>query len=128
MKPLNPILSLSGHPLKWAQSVHKALTGGIALASPTGKNAVGVYNEFSQDNGDGVMIRVGAHGTSEQQYTWGSTNTGIVINHGLLRQPIGYHVVDTDKALQVYRTAVPDTNQITLAPSDNSVNATIYIF
>ena len=131
MKPVNPqnlTQSLPTEVQKWAISIHKALVGGIALASPTSKDTSGVYNEFSQDNGNGVMIRIGANGTSEQQYVWAASNAGIVINHGLLRQPVGFHVVDIDKNATIYRTTTPDANQITLAPTDNTANATVYIF
>jgi hypothetical protein len=112
----------------WTQSVDQVLQGGVTLGQGVGKNNVGVYNEFTKDTSSGVLIRIGANGTTEQKYTWGAVNAPITINHGLLRQPIGFHVVDIDGAGQVYRTATPDQDTIMLAPTDNTKNVTLYIF
>ena len=120
------VSSLSGA-LRVAQSVQKALSGNIALASPTSLNSAGIYNKFQQDNGNGVMIRIGASGSGEQ-YTFSAPNTGIVINHGLGRQPSGFHVADLDGVGTIYRTTAPDANQITLACTVDTVNATVYIW
>jgi hypothetical protein len=113
---------------KWTQSVDNALQGGVTLGIGVGKNNAGVYNEFTKDTSSGVLIRIGANGSTEQKYTWGAANAPIVINHGLFRQPIGFHVVDIDGAGQVYRTATPDSDTISLAPTDNTKNVTVYIF
>jgi hypothetical protein len=113
---------------KWTQSVDEVLNGGVTLGVPIGKNNAGVFNEFSPDTSNGVLIRVGANGTTEQKYIWGAIGTGIAINHGLQRQPIGFKIVDKDKTVDVWRTVTPTINTITLAPSDNTVNVTLYIF
>jgi hypothetical protein len=131
MKIVNPQIAYKDLPIaqqKFVQSVHKAMTGSMDIGVPVSKNLAGVWNGFTQGNGDGVLVRVGANGTTEQQYTWGASNAGISINHALGRQPIGFHVVDSDKDLRVYRTTTPDNSTISLAPTDNTVNATIYIF
>lgn len=131
MKTLNPVDFAMGMPrqlLQWAQSVHKVCAGGVNFGNPTSKNLAGVYNNFDKDTMDGVLIRIGASGTTEQKYVWTVSGTGIVINHGLLKQPIGFKIVDKDKTVDVWRTVTPDENQITLAPSDATANVTVYIF
>jgi hypothetical protein len=130
-KSINPVDHCLGMPrqqLQWAQTVHTVLNGGVSLGVPTSKNLAGVYNNFNQDTSDGVLIRIGASGTTEQKYTWTASNVGVVINHELQRQPIGFHVVDSDKDVRIYRTTTPNTNQITLAPTDATANVTLYIF
>jgi hypothetical protein len=131
MKSVSPVDWALGMPRQlqqWALGIHKVLNSGVNFANPTSKNLAGVYNEFDRDTTDGVMIRIGASGTTEQKYTWTISGTGIVINHGLLRQPMGFKIVDKDKTVDVWRTITPDANQITLAPSDATANVTVYIF
>jgi hypothetical protein len=124
---------------QFVQSVKKVFSGNVDMGVATGNTPTnagtyginaGVYSQFDQGNGSGVLIRIAANGVTGTgaSYNWGTTGTGIVINHGLLRQPIGFHVVDADKSVQVYRTAAPDSNQITLASTDNSASVTVYVF
>ena len=130
MKQINPSQSnfnRRGGALRNAQSVYKVLTAGVALAQPTGTDATGVYNSFEQDNGNGVMLRVGGSASSEP-LKWAGSNVTLVINHGLQRQPIGFWVCDKDKTCDVYRTAVPNSDTISLACTDGTANTTIYIF
>ena len=130
-KCLNPVDFSLGMPrllIQWAQTVYTALNGGISFGVPTSKDSTGVWNEFNQDTSDGVLIRIGASGTTEQANVWTTSGTGIIINHGLQRQPIGFIVCDKDKTVDVWRTTTPDQNQITLAPSDATANVLIYIF
>lgn len=134
MKIINPSRStfsnLSGA-LRHAQSVYKALTGGLELATPMGTDSSGIYNQFTQANHNGVMIRIYAHGTPNQSLTWPlAANTPLVINHGLLKQPLGFHITDIDAAAKVYRVsgATLDMNNISLATDTPSVNATVFIF
>jgi len=121
---------------QWLQSAQEVFQGHVDMGTivgnaPTtaGINA-GVATQFAKGNGSGILIRIAANGVTDTgaPYNWSASNTGIVINHGLQRQPIGYHVVDMDKVVQVYRTAAPDTQTITLAPSDNTASVTVYIF
>jgi hypothetical protein len=121
---------------QFVQSVDQTLNGGVDMGTPTGNapdsagvNA-GVYTKFKQGNSSGVLIRIAAQGVTDTgaDYEWGAVSTGIVINHGLLRKPIGFKIVDMDKPVQVYRTAPPDKQQITLAPTDNTASVTIYVF
>lgn len=130
MRQINPSQSnfnKTGGALRNAQSVYKSLSGGIAQAQPTGTDATGVYNQFQQDNGDGIMLRIGSSSSSEP-IKWAASNTGLAINHGLQRQPIGFYIADKDKTCDVYRTAVPNINTITLAITDATANVTVYIF
>ena len=139
MKPYDP--NTFAHTLptvhrQWLQSVQQVLTGNVDMGTPTGSapssagvNA-GVYTQFEQGNSTGILVRIAATGVSGTgaPYNWNGAGTSITINHGLGRQPIGYHVVDMDKAVQVYRTEPPTTENITLAPSDDTASVTVYIF
>jgi hypothetical protein len=97
------------------------------MGTPTSKDLTGQYNEFQKGNGSGVLIRIGATGSTGNAYTWPSSGN-LVINHGLLRQPIGCHIVSSDKQLTHCQPVAPDENNITLLPSDPTANATIYVF
>jgi hypothetical protein len=109
------------------QSVHQVLTGNIDMGTPTSKDSTGQYNEFQKGNGSGILIRVGAHGSTGNNYTWPASGH-LVINHGLLRQPIGCHLVSSDKQFAHWQPTAPDENSITLAPSDPTANVTLYVF
>lgn len=121
---------------QWTQSVQQVMNGNVDMGTPTGNapesagvNA-GVYTQFQKGNGSGVLVRIAANGVAGTgaPYSWAGSNVGIPIIHGLLRKPIGFHVVDQDKQVSIYRTAPPDENQITLAPTDNTASVTVYIF
>jgi hypothetical protein len=139
MKPYDPNTFAPSLPTvhrQWIQTVQQTLTGNVDMGTPTGNaptsagvNA-GVYTQFEQGNGSGILIRIAASGVlnTGASYNWAGTGTGIVINHGLQRQPIGFHVVDQDKAVQVYRTAPPTNQTVTLASSDNTASVTVYVF
>jgi len=130
--------SLPGTQRQWIQSAQNALTGNIDMGTPVGNAPVtgtsginaGVYTKFQKGNGSGVLIRIAANGntTSGAGYMWGANGANVVINHGLGRQPIGFHVVDADGNTSVYRTAAPDSTQITLTTTNNAVSNTIYVF
>ena len=109
------------------QSVHQVLTGNVDMGTPTSKDSTGQYNEFQKGNGSGILIRVGAVGSTGNTYTWPASGD-LVINHGLLRQPIGCHVVNSDNHLTIAQPTAPDKNSITLNPSDRTANATVYVF
>lgn len=131
MRPIIPshsIFNRKGGPLRIAQSVYQSLNGGITEATPTGQDSQGVYNKFDPDNGNGVTLRIGANSSSEDLKWPSVAGTGLVIFHGLGRQPIGFRIHDLDGNAQIWRTTPPDAQQITLAISDVSISATIYIF
>jgi len=140
-KPFDPnsfAHSLPDNHRQWVQSTQNTLVGNVDMGTPSGNTPTtssygvnaGVYTQFSKGNGSGVLIRIAANGVmgTGASYNWGATGTGVVINHGLLRQPIGFHVVDSDKQVSVYRTTAPDQNQITLASTDNTSSVTVYVF
>jgi hypothetical protein len=120
---------------QFVQSVNNVLSGNVDMGTPKGTapstagiNA-GVYTQFDKGNGSGRLIRVAATGdtTSGADYSWSATGT-LVMNHGLMRQPIGFHVVDSDGEASVYRTAAPDATQLTLKTTNPAVAHTIYVF
>jgi hypothetical protein len=123
----------------WVQSIHDTINNGITMGNPKGNigkaagvNA-GVYNQFDKGNSSGVLIRIDAAGTSvgpngnKSAYAWPSSGS-LTIDHTLLRQPIGFKIVDKDKAVDVYRTAPPTTRTITVQPTDSSASVTLYVF
>ena len=128
-KTQNPVSAgVSGDTLRWAQSVHQTLNGAVDMGVPTGaKDSTGNYSKFSQGNTSGELIRIGA-ASSTQAVKWTTSNTAITIKHGLQRQPIGVHLVNSDKALQIWQPTTATTTSIFLAPSDATANATIYVF
>jgi hypothetical protein len=129
MQAINPSQSFINNPkglLRHLQSVFKVLNAGIAEAQPTGTDKTGVYNKFSADNGNGVMLRIGANNSSEP-IRWSSPGSPTVVNHGLGRQPIGFRIYDKDKTCDVFRTGTPTSNTISLTCTDPSANCTVYI-
>lgn len=133
INPVNMAMGLPRQQLQWAQSIDETLNGGVSLGTiAPGEGSIdstGTPANFSRDNSTGILIRVGASGSGNgPKYNWTTTGTGVSINHQLGRQPIGFHVVDSDKPLTVHRTVTSNTQTITLAPSDASANATVYIF
>ncbi len=137
-KTLNPVdfaRELPTSTLRWAQSLHKIVNGGVDMGVPTKKDATGNYNTFSQGNASGVLVRIGAHGSTGNKLTWAAgAGTPVTIQHGLVdsqnqpRQPIGVHLVASDKDLRVWQPTTPTTESIFLAPSDPTANATVYVF
>jgi len=109
------------------QSVHQVLTGNVDMGTPTSKDSTGQYNKFQKGNGSGMLFRIGATGTTGNDYTWPATGN-LVINHGLMRQPIGCHLVSSDKQFSHWQPVAPDSNSLTLAPSDPTANVTVYVF
>ena len=112
--------------MRWTQSVYKTLNAGVDMGVPLSQNTAGVYNKFQQGNSSGILLRIGATGGSES-YNWPASGS-LVINHGLGRQPIGFKIVDKDKTVDVFRTAAPTVQTITLQPTDHTANVTVYIF
>ena len=112
---------------QFVQSVQQVLTGNIDMGTPVNKDATGQYNQFDKGNGSGILLRIGAHGSTGNNLTWPASGN-LVINHGLQRQPIGCHLVSSDAQLTICQPVAPDSNVITLLPSTNTANATVYIF
>lgn len=121
---------------QWVQSVQQAISGNVDLSIATGNapstagvNA-GVYTQFEKGNGSGILIRIAAAGATGTgaPYNWTTAGAGVVIKHGLGRKPIGFHVADSDGNANLYRTAAPDDQQITLTTTDPTVSNTVYIY
>jgi len=121
---------------QFVQSVAQVLTGAVDMGAPTGNAPLssgvnaGVYTQFAKGNSSGKLIRIAAAGVTDSgaDYNWTTAGAGVVINHGLLRQPIGFHIADTDGVSSVHRTTAPDSNQITLSTTDPTVSNTIFVF
>lgn len=121
---------------QWVQSVHKALNAGIDMGVPTGTNAAttgtnaGVYTQFKQGNGSGVLVRVQGNSDNESgvEYKWQPGSATTTIKHKLGRKPIGFHVVDMDQDVRVYRTEPPTEDTITLNCTNHNASVTLYIF
>lgn len=113
--------------LRWAQSVYKALNGGISIAIGRGTDASGVYNTFDTTNGSGKMVRIGAVASSEP-LKWNSGTSQATIIHQLGTKPTGFHVTDLDGNAVIWRVGTPTTTQITLQISNTAINATVYVF
>jgi hypothetical protein len=120
---------------QWTNSVSGVLAGNVDMGTSSGTapssagiNA-GVATQFNKGNGSGVLIRIAANGVAGTgaPYNWPASGS-LTINHQLLRVPIGFHVVDADGNSNVYRTAAPTVNTITLATTSNAVSNTIYVF
>jgi hypothetical protein len=135
LNPQNLAGKIEPEELKQHQSVAKTLTGNVDMGTATGVappsagvNA-GVATQFNKGNGSGVLIRIAANGVvgTGAPYNWPSSGS-LVINHGLLRTPLGWQIMDADGVSTIHRTAAPDENQITLATSNNTVSNTIYVF
>ena len=94
-------------------------------------DASGQAATFTQDNGNGVMIRVGAvgnpHGLAQ---FWTANNTPTIIVHNLGRVPLGYYVVRKSAACDIFDGTVAawTTANISLETTNDAADTTIYIF
>lgn len=129
MKSMNPTqVGLPRIQQQWAQTVHETVNGGIDQGVPTGKDSTGNYSTFNKGNSDGQLIRIGASGTTDNPYAWSTSGVGININHTLGRQPIGAHLVSSNKDLRIWIPSTPTDTTIVIAPSDATSYATVYVF
>jgi len=136
-RSLNPVDMAMGLPrqqLQWAQSLHNTVNGGIDQGVPTGKDSTGNFSTFTQGNANGQLVRIGASGSTEHDNAWTSSNAPITVNHSLVdangkpRQPIGVHIVNKSKTVDVYMPTAPTTSTVTIAPTDATAHTTLYIF
>lgn len=131
MQIINPTkdnLSTIAQILRWAQSVYKCLNKGVSIAQPAGsQDSAGRFNTFNQDNLDCVLLYIGAAG-SGANLVWNANNVAQQFNHGLLRQPIGSFVVYKTKTCDVYNTATPTANTISLANTDSTATTIVVVF
>ena len=134
--PSSMLGELSAKMQIWVQSLHKQVNGNLSFSDPVaqapssaGVNA-GVYTQFAKSNGSGILIRVAANGVSGTgaSYNWPASGA-LTIQHGLGRQPIGFHVVDVDTAaFTCYRSAAPTPQTIEITPSTNTASVTLHVF
>lgn len=111
---------------QWAQSVYRTLNRGISLALGKNSDSSGVFNTFDITNGDGIMVRIGATGSSEP-ITWdGSAQATIALLLG--RKPTGWILCDIDKSATIWRTVPPTPTQLILQTSDVTCSITVWIF
>lgn len=122
---------------QWVQDTQRVMNGGIEIGTPSINSPAatsginqGLPTQYERANGSGIMIRIVANGVLDTgaPYNWSASNVGIPISHGLQRTPIGFHIVDQDKEVTVYRTAPSTVDTITLAPTDNTASVTVYVF
>ena len=132
--PVDWALGMPRQQQEWAISVHKTLNGLVDQGVPVSKDSTGNFSEFTTGNTSGVLIRVGASGASGYKYNWTASNTPITINHGLLdsngqpRQPIGVHIVNKNKAMDVYMPTSPNDQTAQVSPTDATATVTLYFF
>lgn len=133
--PTSFVSQLTSQHRQWVQGVHKALAGGINLGVGVGTNPLsggindGVYTKFEKGNSSGTLVRISAAGVSGTgaSYEWPSSGS-LVINHTLGRQPVGFHLVDSDKDVRIFRTSPPTSTTLNLQPTDRTASVTLYIF
>ena len=113
------------------QSYFRVLLGNISLGSPSTFDANGVGTVFPQDNGSGVLIRIG---TNANPFTlpnfWAGTNVATTVVHNLNRVPIGFFVASKTKTCDVYNAApfTATVLNITLYCTDDTADDLVYIF
>jgi len=129
MKPQNPGAitdSLLQH-----KSVYKVLRANVSIGQVETYDATGVPATFIQDNGDGILIRVGTHANPHGlANAWTGNNTDTIVTHNLGRVPIGYYVTKKTVSCDVYDgTVLPDESTIVLKNTAGlTADTVLYIF
>lgn len=106
MQPVKPNVTMDN--LLQHQSLALTLAANVSNGTPAAFDAtapLGIPTIFSQDNGDGIMVRVGPNQPALLPIpgvAWGAANTATTIQHNLNRIPIGYYVVRKYQACDVY--------------------------
>ena len=106
MQPSKPSVIMDN--LLQHQSLARILAANVSIGSGAAFDStlpLGIPTIFSQDNGDGIMVRVGPNQPALLPIpgvAWGTANTAITIQHNLGRIPIGYYVVRKYQACDVY--------------------------
>lgn len=133
--PTSHVKQLTPQDRTWVQSAFREINGSLNLGVPTGSNPMdsgvnaGVYTQFDKGNGSGVLVRVAANGSlnTGALYNWPASGS-LTIDHALGRKPIGFHVVDSDRDVRVFRTSPPTKTQLILQPTDPTASVTLYVF
>jgi hypothetical protein len=110
-------------------SFNNVLNGNVSIGSPLTYDSAGVPATFSQDNGDGILIRVASVANPEGlPQAWAGNNVSTTITHNLGRVPIGYYVTKKTGPCDVYDgSSTPTSSAITLCCT-TGVDTVIYIF
>jgi hypothetical protein len=111
-------------------SFDKVLRANVSMGAAATFASDGSPATFSQDNTDGVMIRVASNANplGIVQF-WSGSNTDTTVVHNLGRVPIGYYVTKKSKTCDVYDGSVlPTDANITLRCTDGSADTVVYIF
>ena len=130
MKPILPTLQQCQTPngvLRVLQSIFDTLTNKTALAEGNLQDSNGIYTTFNVDNGNGIMMRVGAAGSGLPN-EWDAGTSQVTLNHALKRQPIGFILCDLDANAVIWRVNPPTQDIMQLQTSDTTANITVYIF
>ena len=110
------------------KSVYRSLNANVSMGSGTTFDGAGNATVFTQDNTDGVMIRVGPGLTN----VWGAANTDTTIVHNLGRIPIGYYVTRKYQASDTYDAGTSagwtDKNIVLRNTIGAAADTVIYIF
>jgi len=112
-------------------SFAKVLAGNVSIGSPASYDSAGNPATFTQDNGDGILIRVGTFTNPfSLANSWAGNTIDTTITHNLGRVPIGYYVTKKTVSCDVYDGSIsPTTSTITLR-NTNGINGDtiVYIF
>lgn len=110
------------------QSLARVLSANVSLGSgETFDSTTGYPLTFKQDNGEGILVRVGPSGPTN----WAGANTITVIPHNLGHIPIGYIIARMSQFGQIADLGTyPSwtTSIIALACSQILADVTLYIF
>lgn len=127
MNPQNPARIADSQLV--AVSFHRTLTGNVSMGNAVAWDSTGQPSEYTQDNTDGAMIRVGSNANPNALPNfWTSGPT--IITHNLGRVPIGYYITRKDKTCDVFDGTVASWTEtvISLEITDDTADTTVYIF
>ena len=112
-------------------SFNKVLSGNVAIGQALTYDSAGNPATFSQDNGNGILIRVGSNANPFGLTNfWVGNNVDTIITHNLIRVPIGYYVTKKTKSCDVFDGTLTATDTtITLQCTQGlTADTVIYIF
>lgn len=126
MQPSKPSVIMDN--LSQHTSLAMALNANISIGSGSAFDpTTGIATSFTQDNGDGMMVRVGPGLPN----VWGAANTATTIQHNLGRIPTGYYVTRKYQTCDVYddgtNTGWTET-EIVLKNTVANADTVVYIF
>ena len=117
MRPQTPGVATDN--LLQHQSVYKVFRANISMGQPATYDGAGIPITYTQDNTDGIMLRV----------KWVTPNVDQTIPHNLGRVPIGYYLTRKDQTCDVYDgnlSGWTEANIVLRATTD--ADTTLYVF